>query len=387
MTTLLVFALLLFAAALVSDLAERSVVSTSVLVLAGGFLVGPHLLGVSHVTATSPVTTVVAELALFATLFTDGQRARLRAITQDWRPSVRALAVGMPLSICGVAALGRWLAGLSWHDGFLLGAALAPTDPVFASAIVEREQIPGRLRQLLNIESGLNDGLALPVLLALLHRDHGGAFVTGLVLPVLVGIAVGAVVIWAGHHLEASRFFHAHASYRGIAGFSLAVIVYVVARLLHGNEFLAAFAAGVTAISLRPELSDAFSGFVAEAASILKFAGVFILGGLLVPAEILALRWTEFVFVLLTLVAVRPLALIPALWGQGLSRREWVAAAWFGPKGFASVLYAVFILQGQAPGAAHLFTLAALVIALSIVAHSTSEVPVARWVAAGSSER
>jgi NhaP-type Na+/H+ or K+/H+ antiporter len=382
MTTLLTFSLILFAAVLVSDLAERSVVSTAVLVLAGGFLTGPHLLGLSHFTVSSPITALIAALALFATLFTDGQRVSVGSIAADWRAPLRALLIGMPLSICGVAVLGRWLAGLSWHDGFLLGAALAPTDPVFASSIVQREQISDRLRHLLNVESGLNDGLALPIVLGLLHRYSATEIGHRLIWPVLEGVAVGAAVMAVADRLEGSRLFRAHASYRGMAGFSLAATVYALARLLQANEFLAAFAAGMTAISLRPELSAEFSAFVGQGATMLKFAGVFILGGLIAPGEVVTLRGGELLFIALTLVAVRPLSLVPALWGERLPRREWIAAAWFGPKGFASVLYAVFIIQAQAPGAAHLFLLAAMVIAASIVAHSTSEVPLARWLTA-----
>jgi NhaP-type Na+/H+ or K+/H+ antiporter len=246
---------------------------------------------------------------------------------------------------------------------------------------VNREQISGRLRRLLNVESGINDGLALPIVLGLLrHRSPAGA-ARDLLLPIVVGIAIGVSVLWTAHRLEASRLFKAHSSYRGLAGFSLAVIVFATARLLHGNEFLAAFAAGVTAISVRPELSQEFSAFVGEAATVFKFAGVFVLGSLLSPGQVASLHASELLFVFLVLAAVRPLSLVPALWGQRLSRREWIAAAWCGPKGFASVLYAVFILQANAPAAQHLFVLAALVIATSIIAHSTTEEPVARWLA------
>jgi NhaP-type Na+/H+ or K+/H+ antiporter len=376
---ILVFGLTLFAAALISQLAERSVVSTAVLVLLAGFVAGPALLDLAHFDATSKVTAEVASLALFATLFSDGQRFGIGDVRRDWRPSVRALLIGIPLTVCGTCLLGRWFAGLSWREGFLLGAVLAPTDPVFAAAIVRQQGISERLRRLLNVESGVNDGLALPLVLIFLRHYSLGGVAHDLLLPLGEGLLLGVAVVATAHLVESSRLFRVHEDYREMAGFSLALIVLSLARVLKANEFLAAFAAGMTAISLRPQLSSAFANLVEQLANVLKFAGVFILGGLLAPWALTALHWPDLAFIVLSLVLVRPVALVPALWGERLTRREWIAAAWFGPKGFASVFYAVMIMQTQMPDAARLFSLAAAVIALSIVAHSSTDVVLARW--------
>ena len=112
---------------------------------------------------------MIAELALFSVLYTDGMRAPVRDLVSAWRLPGRALLLGLPLTLLGTALLARYVVGLSWAESILIGAALSPTDPVFAAAIVGREGIPSRLRFLLNVESGLNDGLALAI--ALFHSS------------------------------------------------------------------------------------------------------------------------------------------------------------------------------------------------------------------------
>jgi len=376
MTPLLLFAITLFAAVLVSDLAERSILSTAVLFLASGVLAG--VTGVVRIDPAAPLVSELASLALFMTLFTDGMRVRVRDLATSWRLPTRALLLGLPLSILATAALAHLLAGLAWHWALLLGAVLAPTDPVFAAALVERQDLPHGLRRLLNVESGLNDGLALPVVLWLLNRG-GADGAPELAVPLVVGIGVGLVVPWIGDRLERSRWFHAHESYRAMAGFSVALLVLTVTRVVHGNEFLAAFAAGIVVITLRPEISAEFRGFVGHSANLLKFAALFIFGALVSPALLGDLGPADYLFALLVLLAVRPATLGLSLLGSGMRLRERAVAAWFGPKGFASVLYAVLVLRAGRAESERVFHLAAVVIAASIVLHSSTDVPAARW--------
>ncbi|MGH9066201.1 MAG: cation:proton antiporter, partial [Acidimicrobiales bacterium] len=168
MTLLLVFAVTLLGAVLLSALAHRSVLSTAVLFLVVGAVAGPGLIGWIAVYPSDDLVRVLAELALFSVLFTDGMAARTSELRRAWRLPGRALLFGLPLTLGAIAVLAHYLAGLSWLEASLLGAVLSPTDPVFAAAIVGREEVPARLRQLLNVESGLNDGLALPVVVVLL---------------------------------------------------------------------------------------------------------------------------------------------------------------------------------------------------------------------------
>jgi len=215
---LLAFSVVLLIGVLISGLAHRSVLSTAVLFLLAGFLLGDGMIAVVQLRAEDELVTVLAELALFSVLFTDGQRVGLRDLAAAWRLPGRALLLGMPLTFLVTAGLGVTLAGLPWPEALLVAAVLAPTDPVFAAAIVGREEVPGRLRHLLNVESGLNDGLALPVVLVLLAVVGGpdiefDALAGELGLGVVIGVAVPMVAVG----LLRSRFTSTTSPYEALA--------------------------------------------------------------------------------------------------------------------------------------------------------------------------
>ena len=168
--TLLIFSLTLVAATLLSEWASRSVFSTAVLFLGVGALAGGRL---DSFPSDLDSLRVVVEVTLFAVLFVDGMKLGLSG-TRSGRPLAgRTLLVGLPLTLALIAVAARWLLDVSWHNAFLLGAMLAPTDPVLAEAVVGRKAIPERVRNLLNVESGLNDGLTLPCFLFLLYWGAG----------------------------------------------------------------------------------------------------------------------------------------------------------------------------------------------------------------------
>ena len=195
MSVVLVLALTLFAAVLLSGLAERTVLSTAALFLVVGFITGS--VGLLGLRPGDPLVETLAELALFAVLFTDGMRVGVRELATAWRLPGRVLLFGMPLTLLLTALLAHFVAGLPWDQSFLLGAILSPTDPVFASALVGREEVPLRLRRLLNVESGLNDGLALPivvVLLAVASREKVEALTIAGELA--LGTAIGVLSPW-----------------------------------------------------------------------------------------------------------------------------------------------------------------------------------------------
>lgn len=382
---LLIFAITLQVAVLLSDLANRSVLSTAVLFLLTGFVVGGGGLGLVAVDRESEILSTFVELALFSVLFTDGMHAGFGELRSAWRLPGRALLLGMPLTLVATALLARWVVGLPWVESFLIGAALSPTDPVFAAAIVGREEIPLRVRRLLNVESGLNDGLALPLVMIFLavaavgaHEDLGE--VLGLMVgEVVLGVVLGVVVPWVAIWLEEREFLAAARLYEPLHAFSIGLLVLALAKVLHANEFLAAFSAGVTIASIAPRFRHSFHQFGELLAELLKLAALLLLGIVISPDLLTSITGSGLLFAILALVLARPLALLVALWGGGLDRREWITAAWFGPKGFASVFFSLLILQSGIPHADHLVRLLALVIVASIVAHSSTDVLMARW--------
>jgi sodium/hydrogen antiporter len=380
MTVVLAFAIALLLAVLLSELARRSLLSIAVLFLVSGFLIGDGVLGIVSLGPENPAIGMLAELALFSVLFTDGMRVGVRELAFAWRLPGRALLLGLPLTLAGTALLARLVAGLPWAEALLLGAALSPTDPVFAAAIVGREEVPQRLRHLLNVESGVNDGLALPVVLVMLAVVNAQAVEVGTMLGELaLGVVLGVVVPWAAIRLERSRLFAASPLYEPLNAFAIGLLVLALASLTHANEFLAAFSAGVMVATLSPEVWDAFHAFGEILTELLKLAALLVFGVLMAPSFLAESPTSGYVFALLALLVVRPIALGIALLGSGLDGREQVAAAWFGPKGFASVVYGILILKADIAQGDELFHLLAIVIAGSIIAHSSTDVMVARW--------
>lgn len=380
MTTLLIFAAALMLSVLVSELAYRSVLSTAVLFLVIGFVTGNGGLGWIRHEPNDPVVIELVDLALFSILFTDGMRVGFRDLTRAWRLPGRALLLGLPLTLLGTAAAARWIAGLSWPESLLVGAVLSPTDPVFAAAIVGREEIPGRLRHLLNVESGMNDGLALPFVVALLaFLNAGQVHFVELGGEVLWGLGLGVLVPFIAVGLEHRRLFAVHESHRPLFAFAIGMLIFTIAPLTHANSYLAAFAAGITVASVEPQIRSTFRPFSEPLTELLKLAALLIFGALISPQLVADISPFDYLFAFVALVVVRPLAIMIALFGSAIGWKETLVAGWFGPKGFASVVYSLLIFQSNAPHARHLAHIVAIVVIGSIVAHSSTDVLIAHW--------
>lgn len=384
MVLIAVFGVALLIAVLLSGLAARTVLSTSFLFLVGGAVVSDGFLGLIHITPDSEIVAVTADLALFAVLFTDGMHVSFPKLRSAWKNPARALGLGMPLAFIFMALVTHYLVGLDWMTSFLVGAVLAPTDPVFASAIVGRKDVPARLRQLLNVESGINDGLALPVVLLLIAAagpaaGHAESASPGkIALELGLGLAFGVLLPLMVTGLVRFRHLGAEPKLQPLLPLATGVILYALCHLTHANPYLAAFSAGAVLASLSPESKEAFEPLGESLAELAKFAALLVFGALLTPKLFGDLSIGGYVAVVLAIVLIRPASLLISLIGTGLDRKEKLAAAWFGPKGFASVVYGLLVLQSGIPQAEQAYTLIAICIAFSIVAHSSTDVPVAR---------
>ncbi|AGL16268.1 sodium:proton antiporter [Actinoplanes sp. N902-109] len=377
---LLAFAAVLLLAVLVSALANRTILSTAVLFLVAGFVLGPQVTGVVEVHADSPIVGTLAELALFAVLFTDGMRVGWSDLRSAWKLPGRALGWGLPLTLLVTAVAAHYIVGLGWAESLLIGAILSPTDPVFASALVGNDKVPARLRHLLNVESGVNDGLALPFVIVFLavaagsHDLHLGE----LAGEIALGLAIGVLIPVAAILLERSRFFSASTAYEPLNGLAIGLLVLAVAQATHANLFLAAFAAGITVATFGPRQRAAFEHFGENIAELFKLAALLVFGALISPAFLAGTSWTGWVFAIVAIFIARPVALWLSFLRSGLDMREQAAAMWFGPKGFASVVYGLLVLESGITAADHVFHLVALTIVLSILLHSSTDVVVAR---------
>ncbi|PND58078.1 peptidase [Mycobacterium sp. ENV421] len=379
MALVLAFGVVLLISVSLSGVAARTVLSTALMFLVAGALIGPGGFDIVDLGPGHGMVAALADIALFTVLFTDGQRANMRALRENWRLSGRALGLGMPLTMVGIAVPAHFLAGLDWPTAFLLGAILSPTDPVFAAALVGRSDIPLRLRRLLNVESGLNDGLALPFVLIFLatakhESSHWTEVLEELALGLVLGFGIAALVALAWR----SKVLTAEPRLQPLGPVAIAVVVYAGCHLTHANPYLAAFAAGSTLATLDPLTAERFEPFGDLLAELTKFAALLVFGALITPERLSHLGWQGWLLAVVAIVVIRPVSLLVSLLRTKMPRRERLTAAWFGPKGFASVVYGLLALQSGIPDNQLVFDLVAVTIALSIVLHSSTDVPVAK---------
>ncbi|MEV7802202.1 cation:proton antiporter [Microbispora sp. NPDC088329] len=375
------FAGVLLLAVLLSSLANRTILSTAALFLVAGFVLGDGMLGVMPIAADDEIVGTLAELALFAVLFTDGMRVGWSELREAWKLPGRALGWGLPLTLLVTAVGAHYLVGLGWIESLLIGAILSPTDPVFAAALVGNEKVPPRLRRLLNVESGVNDGLALPFVMVFLavatgsHNLHLGE----LALELGVGVLIGVAVPWLAITLERTRWFSASTAYEPLNALAIGLLVLALGKATHGNLFLAAFCAGITVATFGERQRESFEHFGELIAELFKLGALLVFGALISPALLGSVGWVGWVFAILALVVARPVAIWVSFLGSGLGVREQAATAWFGPKGFASVVYGLIVLGSGIVAAQQVFQLVAVTIVTSILLHSSTDILVARW--------
>ena len=336
----------------------------------------------------------LAELSLALVLFCDASRivpSRLRA---GAGLPVRLLGIGMPLTIAAGATL-AWLVEptLGWAGCLLVGIALAPTDAALGQAVMTQPAVPARVRQALNVESGLNDGLAFPALIVVagLAGSVDTASSTGgltlaiggqVVLGPLAGLAVGWSAAWLMARAQAADAVAAGVGRASVI--PVAFAAFTVAELVGGNGFLSAFVAGSVAGARSKEIKASARKFGEAEGHLLILAVFFLLGAVLTPSFVDATHWSgiwgmPLVYGLLSLTVVRMLPVAVALWGTGLRPSSVLFIGWFGPRGTASVIY--LLLAGTTYGLPQAEAIAPYVLAtvlLSVLLHGVSAAPLSR---------
>jgi sodium/hydrogen antiporter len=382
--TLLVVGLLLAVAASLSGLMRGTVLSISVLAVAAG--VGLAIADVVDVDAGDPGVVELIELALIVTLFADGLVVERELLRMHWTPVARAIAVAMPVTLVVLAFGARVLfPDLSWAEAFLLAAVLTPTDPVVTSAVVTARRVPEMVRHTLNLESGLNDGLALPFVLFFLILAESGPDPGGEALT-LLGEAVAGAAIGVALGFGSGRLIHflpgggITARYEGLYALGVGLLAFGLSELTLGNGLIAAFVAGLALGVAEHEVPEAFVGFNENVSAIFQVLTFVVFGALIVSTGYDSSVWALVVFIPFVLLIARPAAVLLAFVGSRLPRPQQLFIAWFGPKGVASMLFALFVLNSQASERTVVFDVAAFVILASIVAHGLTDTVGARWI-------
>lgn len=381
----LIFGGLLVVVAALSGVMRGTVLSASVLSVALGMLLAA--LGVVDVDPNSESIVELVELALILTLFSDGMFVERELLRKHWSPVARALVIAMPITMALLGLAAKVLfPGLGWAEALLLAAVLSPTDPVVTSAVVTSRIVPASVRHTLNLESGLNDGLALPFVLFFLvlagpGGDPGGeaAKLFGEALVgAAVGIGLGALAGRLHRHLPGGGIT---TRYEGIYAVGFALLAFGLADVTIGNGLIAAFVCGIAMAATEREVPQGFIEFAENTSTILQVLTFFAFGALIVATGFHHSVPPLVLFVVFALLVARPLAVMLSFVKTGIPRPQKLFIAWFGPKGVASMLFALFVLKSDVGDAHLIFDVAAIAILTSILAHGLTDTVGAQWLA------
>ena len=384
---LMAFALALFGYGLVSRRLEAAYVTPPMFFAALGWGVGPAGTGLCAVSLGDTVVAVIAELTLALLLFNEAATLDVGSLRRERATPMRMLLLGLPLAILlGGAAGLALLPALGLWPTLLLAALLAPTDAALGQTVVESEDVPERTRRTIEVESGLNDGLALPIVLALAgfastqQLEAGESLATFLTLQLLLGPTVGILVGRVGGMLteRSVRAGWMGEEWQRLVGVGLGLGSYALAETVGGNGFVAAFTGGM-ALSVRSrELHQRIHAYGHTLADQLALLLFIVFGATSLPLAALDLRAWLYAGASLTVVRMGAIAL--SLVGSGEDRSTVLFLGWFGPRGLASILFAVVVVERATfPELERVLSIVYLVVGLSILLHGLSAIPLSRW--------
>lgn len=389
-TTLVLAAVLILLYGSVSRVAEKSLVTPAMVFMLAGVLFSPIGLDAVDVRPDDRAVELLAEIGLIIVLCADASKVDRHAIRQVEQLPIRLLVIGLPLTMALGAGLAWWIFG---GDGLplaalaLLGVLLAPTDAALGQAVIDSDAVPDDVRESLNVESGLNDGIALPAVfasmfalgadLADIPTDDWMRFT---LLQIVLGPIAGAIVGGIGGRLieaSASRAWLDPAFLR-LSMPSIALLGYAFAEAIGGNGFIGAFVAGFALGVRSPAVRAHMQTFGETEGTALSLLVMLLLGLVLVPAA--APHWsvTTTLYAVLSLTVVRMLPVAVSLLGLGLDWRTRLFIGWFGPRGIASILYLLMWVKYLGSGGYEtLLATGVQTIALSVVLHGLTAAPLA----------
>jgi len=374
---------------LISAQFESFNVSAPMAFVAIGLVLANDPLSVIDVNVHGETLRSLTEITLALLLFSDAARVNLRVLRHDARVPVRLLVIGLPLTI----AVGTGLAVILFPDlnpwaAAVIAAAVAPTDAALGAQVVEDTHVPARVRRILNVESGLNDGIATPFVTFFIAGtvadtvSHSSITLASALGDLAVGVLGGAAVGLGGALLLklATSNGWSSATYRGIGVLALALMAYALSIELGGNGFIGAFVGGLAfgTIVHDPKQQDATLDFDGQTGELLSLIVWFIFGAVLVNA-LDATTWQTGVFVFLALTVARMLPVAIALIGEHFNPVTVAFMGWFGPRGLASVVFAVIAYDSlEGPDAKPVLAAITLTVLVSVVAHGLSASPLSR---------
>jgi NhaP-type Na+/H+ or K+/H+ antiporter len=383
---LAVLASVIFLFGLVSRRLEGTVLTAPLVFVAAGVILGPAGLALVEFKLDDHSVLLLGEIALAIVLFTDAARTNLSALRQNEVLPLRLLGIGMPLTI----ALGTFVAtlvltDLTFWEAAIVGTVLAPTDAALGQAVVNNPRVPIRIRQALNVEAGLNDGLSVPFLalfltLAVAEEELQSASYwirfaleqvgLGVLVGVGVGLAGGWLVSWASKREWMTE------SFERLVLLALAIIAWALADQIGGNGFIAAFVGGLVVGPTVERVGEQLLRFTEAEGQLLNLS-VFFVFGVLVIGLIQPLSWQVALYALLSLSVIRMLPVAVSLAGTHLRSVSVLFMGWFGPRGLASIVLGLIVVS-EAPllaGREEIELVVALTVLFSVLLHGITAAP------------
>jgi NhaP-type Na+/H+ or K+/H+ antiporter len=392
--SLAAIALILLAFASLSGRLQGTPVTAPMLFTLAGLLVGVEVFDLFSPGVSSEPVKLLAEMTLAVVLFADASRIDLASLRDEISMPARLLGIGLPLTIavgfgCAMLVFGSF----SWTEALLIAIVLAPTDAALGQAVVTLERIPSRVRQSLNVESGLNDGICVPLLLIVLAIEDADTSATSwsgalrivfeqIGYGVLSGLVAGALAAAIIVFLVPRRLVES--SWLQIVPLAAAALAYGIATPLGGSGFIAAFAAGMTFGVLRHDRGGETAYLIEQTGDVFAALTFVVFGAILLGPALRDLSWAVLAYALLSLTVVRMLPVAIALLGTGARRPTVAFLGWFGPRGLASIVFAIIIEEGNPLPHEHtLLTTVYVTIGLSVLLHGLTAAPFAsryaRW--------
>lgn len=385
---ILLTATLLFS--LVSKWVQTTIVTMPIVYTALGYIVYLSLGNHSDAEALRSLAKTVAEITLILVLFADASHVRFKLLVNNYQIPLRMLLIGMPLTILLGTLVVLWLnPGAGLAVSLLVAAILTPTDAALGQSVVSSDDVPNHLAQSINVESGLNDGLALPVVLVAASlavtmaapEQSENNMVVFTLMQIILGPIAGIVVGWCTAKLLdiAEERDTISMSFEGIFFLVCAFLAFFAAEAIGGNGFIAAFVGGMVFGNVHKRQVHFIGEFMEGQGQMMTMAAFFIFGVVLVPQGLEHANVRTLTLAVLFLTAIRMIPIFISLTGLGLRVRDKLFLGWFGPRGLASILFALLVVEEyDVPGKEAMLSCVVLTVLLSIVLHGITSTPLAQ---------
>ncbi|MCK9151829.1 cation:proton antiporter [Methanobacterium alcaliphilum] len=387
MVEVLLFLIILFIIALISRKIDKLPVTAQMIVIFSGILAGFLLTGFVDINQP-PISTmilVIAEVALVLVLFTDASRVKLGDIRSNFL-TIRLLSLGLVATIIlGIASAILIFTKLNFWEAAIIGVVLAPTDAALGQIVVQNQKIPERIREALEVESGLNDGLCVPFLLVFIaiglaqeSFSPSGYFIDVALAQIGLGALVGIVIGAVGSKIVIKSRDNDWITpdYQRIAFLVLAVLSFLIADEIGGSGFIAAFIGGLASGYITRDAGKVLLDFAQAEGQFLNLA-VFFMLGIVIAGLLPYLTWQIVLYSILSLTIIRMLPVALSLWGTPVDTRSIIFMGWFGPRGLASIVLALIALERVVvfPGQSTFILAVFTTVLFSVVAHGITALP------------